>query len=1076
MKTPSDSPSTPPRVDSTKWPWAAALFAALWVGLPLALEANFGLTETADFYVVNTGADLIFNVNKSTGDIRSLLYRGVEYQSSDRNMASHIASGFGAVAQVSATTYGNQAIRILSEINNVSHYLMVRNGDSTIYMATYLRTQMPVGELRWITRLRHNLLPHSPVPSDLRGNTGAVESSDVFGMADGTIRSKYYGDPYSRSKDRAFEMTYSGIKGENVGVWMVFDNRESSAGGPFFRDIQNQNAEVYNYMNSGHAQTEPVRTEVLHGPYALVFNDGARPSLPLDYSWIEQVGIPVEGWVPLEQRGRVSGMVSGTATGFSHLVGFSNSAAQYWAEVQVDGSYLTPPMKAGVYQVNLWRNELSVRTSSVTVAAGSTVSLNLAALEPAPTNFIFKIGDWDGTPNEFLNADKLIGMHPGDVRMDAWGPVDYRVEEDDPSRFPAIQFRQANSPTTLRFTLTAAQASQGRTLRIGITAAYNNGRPRLLNVNNSWDSPCCASPSSQPSTRTYTLGTYRGNNHVYTYSIPASVLVPGENSLEIHPISGSGDLGTWLSAGWAYDAIQLDGPPTLAATPREVTATPAAAGIDLQWIPSPNAVHYRVERSARPTGGFTVLAGDVAVAKFSDSSAADGRRYFYRVTAINGAGQSEASAIVGGRAVGRIAVVDNQFAYPSTTGQQYGPRPGSWTFSTGAGVAATRGTLAGQNPAVAKGFQVGFLQGNSLIQQELSGFLPSESYVVTFSAAQRATTQDGLQLQVRNETTLLKSFSPAALSTNYEDYSVVFTASAPTHSLLFRGRDLRGDGSVLFLNDVRVSRYVVQPGPVLYWRGNGSTATWDLSQTDTWIHGGVNEAFTQGAIVIFDDTGDFAEAVVLDGTLEPGGVFVTGSRNYQISGGAGSLAGGGDLFKEGSGVLTLGGEHTYTGRTEVAEGVLHLTGRLEGSVGVGVGAGALLRIDGGLMATKIHNSGTIRLTGNAELEGELINEGLLDLMTWTGTLPDNFVNNGVVLDRSAVKVDSLVRVGDTLQITIQGYSGYRYELEERESLSAGEWSQTGATHLGAGSPITFTTASGWGSGKQFFRVRVTPDP
>ena len=871
-------------------------------------------------------------------------------------------------------------------------------------------------------------------------------------------------------------MTYSGIKGENVGVWMVFDNRESSAGGPFFRDIQNQNAEVYNYMNSGHAQTEPVRTEVLHGPYALVFNDGARPGLPLDYSWIEELGIPIEGSVPTAQRGRVSGVVSGTPTGFDHLVGFSNSSAQYWAEVQADGSYLTPLMKTGVYQVDLWRNELSVCTASVTVAAGGTAALNLLALEPAPTNFIFKIGDWDGTPNEFLNADKLIGMHPGDVRMDAWGPVDYRVEEDDPSRFPAIQFRQANSPTTVRFTLTAAQASQGRTLRIGITAAYNNGRPRLLNVNNSWDSPCCASPSSQPSTRTYTLGTYRGNNHVYTYSIPAGVLVPGENSLEIHPISGSGDLGTWLSAGWAYDAIQLDGPPTLPAAPRQVTATAAAAGIQLRWISSPSAARYRVERSVRPTGGFEVLASDVAVANFVDLSAVDGIRYFYRVTAINGAGESGASAVGGAIGVGRIEVAGSQFAYPSTTGQRSGPMPGPWTFSAGSGVAATRGALAGQNPAVADGFQVGFLQGNSLIQQELTGFTPGESYVVTFSAAQRAASQDGLQLQVRTETSLIASFATTALSTDYEEYSAVFTASAPTHSLLFRGRDLRGDGSVLFLNDVQVSRSVVQPGPVLQWRGNGSTATWDLTHLDSWTRAGADTVFTQNAVAVFDDEGEAAATVVLSGTLEPGAIFVTGSRDYQISAGTGSISGGADLFKDGSGTLTLGGQHTYTGTTEVAEGVLHLTGRVAGSVAVGVAEGALLRVDGGLTAGTIHNRGILRLTGNADLAGDLINDGILDLMTWSGTLPENFVNNGVVIDRSAVKVDAVVWAGDALQITIQGYPGYRYELEERESLSAGEWSQTGASYLGAGSSIIFTAGSGWAAGRGFFRVTVAPNP
>lgn len=60
---------------------------------------------------------------------------------------------------------------------------------------------------------------------------------------------------------------------------MAYGNRESSSGGPFFRDIQNQSQEVYNYMYSGHQQTEASREWVLHGPYALMFTNGDIPSV-----------------------------------------------------------------------------------------------------------------------------------------------------------------------------------------------------------------------------------------------------------------------------------------------------------------------------------------------------------------------------------------------------------------------------------------------------------------------------------------------------------------------------------------------------------------------------------------------------------------------------------------------------------------------------------------------------------------------------------------------------------------------------------------------------------------------------
>ncbi len=54
-----------------------------------------------------------------------------------------------------------------------------------------------------------------------------------------------------------------------------------------------------------------------------------------------------------------------------------------------------------------------------------------------------------------------------------------------------------------------------------------------------------------------TIGTYRGNNMTYTYDVPASAFVAGTNTMSINVASGSADLGTWLSANWAYDAVDF---------------------------------------------------------------------------------------------------------------------------------------------------------------------------------------------------------------------------------------------------------------------------------------------------------------------------------------------------------------------------------------------------------------------------------------------------------------------------------------------------------------------------------------
>lgn len=91
-----------------------------------------------------------------------------------------------------------------------------------------------VGELRWITRLNAKVVPLGPIPSDLDGNTGAIESKDIFGLANGETRSKYY------QKERAIDLHLRGVTGPGIGVFMDYGNRESSSGGPFFCDIQNQ--------------------------------------------------------------------------------------------------------------------------------------------------------------------------------------------------------------------------------------------------------------------------------------------------------------------------------------------------------------------------------------------------------------------------------------------------------------------------------------------------------------------------------------------------------------------------------------------------------------------------------------------------------------------------------------------------------------------------------------------------------------------------------------------------------------------------------------------------------------------
>lgn len=529
---------------------------------PRSALAAFGITASNGGYIVNNGANLVFTVT-SAGDMSSCKYKGTELN--DQSKASCIASGLSASSVTGTIVSGNIAVikcvSTASEFGNLTHYYIVTNGIDNIYMATYPTQEPSVGELRYIFRGQFNVLPNGPAPSNNNGNTGAIESTDVFGHSNGQTTSKYYG------AQRAKDLTVEGATGSGVGVFTAFGNRESDMGGPFVRDIENQgdgsgsDQEIYNYMNSGHhlnltiaGVAENFRVNVLYGPYAFCFTTGGTPSVP-NMSFIGNLGLT--GYVGASSRGRVNlNGLSGMNTAYTYYMGFNNSTAQYWQQLNSSGGGECFNMKAGTYNMTIYKNELAVWTGSVNVPANAGVSVNTIAVnDPSSVATIWRIGDWDGTPLEFLNGANIMNRHPSDVRNTHWGPVTFTVGSSSTSSFPACQFRGTNTPTTIKFNLTSAQAAAAHTFKIGITTAYNNGRPGVTINGHALSNP---GASTQPGDRSLTTGTYRGNNTTFSWSIPSSDFVTGQNTLVISPISGSSDLSPWLSASFSYDCVELD--------------------------------------------------------------------------------------------------------------------------------------------------------------------------------------------------------------------------------------------------------------------------------------------------------------------------------------------------------------------------------------------------------------------------------------------------------------------------------------------------------------------------------------
>ncbi|KAF9483429.1 polysaccharide lyase family 4 protein [Pholiota conissans] len=520
-------------------------FAVALVTFIPAVFAAFGVTTSGSNMVVDSGAGLVTTINTANGDITSLLFNGKQLQ--DSSKFTQLSSGLGS-ASVSSSVANSIAI-VTIRTSTITHYYIVKSGVNTLYIGTYASAEPEVGELRFIARLSKSAVPNGITingeqVSEVNGAT-AIEGSDVF-LLNGQTRSKFY------SSVRFIGDQVHGVTGSGVGVYMIIpgEGYESSSGGPFFRDINNQGTaqqELYFYMNSNHEQTEAYRTGFF-GPYAMAVTTGSAPSASLDTSFMDNLGL--QGYVPASSRGTVTGSYSGTLSGQPVTIGFSNSATQYWIAGS-GGSFTRNMMKPGTYGVTLFQGEIAAGSGTVTVSAGKTSSVTLTTTLSKPS-VIWSIGTVDGTPAGFLNADKIQIMHPSDTRMSSWGPVTFTAGSSSASSFPMAQFKEINNPTTIKWSASSSQIG-ARTLRIRTTSAFAGGRPQI--TVNSWTSSAPPAPPEVDS-RGVTRGTWRGLNQVYDFAIPSGTLVAGSNTIAINVISGSsGD--TFLSPNFVYDSVEL---------------------------------------------------------------------------------------------------------------------------------------------------------------------------------------------------------------------------------------------------------------------------------------------------------------------------------------------------------------------------------------------------------------------------------------------------------------------------------------------------------------------------------------
>jgi len=163
------------------------------------------------------------------------------------------------------------------------------------------------------------------------------------------------------------------------------------------------------------------------------------------------------------------------------------------------------------------------------------------------------------------------------------------------------------------------------------------------------------------------------------------------------------------------------------------------------------------------------------------------------------------------------------------------------------------------------------------------------------------------------------------------------------------------------------------------------------------------------------------------------------------------------ITKVGTGTWTLAGTNTHRGATTVSAGTLAITGSL-GASHVTVQSGATLRNAGtitgnvsvlaggtlspaGTINGNLTNHGVVRITGNdiLSVSGTFTNHGTLDLGSWGGTLPANFINYGTVIQAPLPVVAITSPAADPVQL-----AGVSTRLQLRASVQLGtahQWSR-----------------------------------
>jgi autotransporter-associated beta strand protein len=220
---------------------------------------------------------------------------------------------------------------------------------------------------------------------------------------------------------------------------------------------------------------------------------------------------------------------------------------------------------------------------------------------------------------------------------------------------------------------------------------------------------------------------------------------------------------------------------------------------------------------------------------------------------------------------------------------------------------------------------------------------------------------------------------------------------------------LQVNGDVLDLNVTAVDSAV--------WTG-AVNGTWDINTTSNWKTSVTQQTtkYFQNDAVLLDDTATGTRNINLTAAVTPSSLMVNNSGAAYTIGGAGSIGGSTALVKNGSGLLAILTNNSYSGGTNINGGTMQIgNGGTSGNVPGDAADNATLafnRSDSVLYSNVISGSGSVvqlgagmlTLAGNNSYTGQTrVTNGTLQIgnASTSGSLTSDIVNNAaVVFNRS----------------------------------------------------------------------------